>query len=201
MARHPAFHATLALIGILYACAPVSAAQDIVITEVMFNPDGDENAREYVEVMNRSDTGVSLAGWLIGDGAAWDEIIPVAGGNPILPAGAYALILDPDYFTVDDPYPDIPPETPLFTVEDKALGSRGLSNSAAEPVSIITAAGDTASVVHYDIDCPPGHSWERIMPDGGDGPDNFTPSIIPGGSPGRANTVTDIGDVVPDPSS
>jgi hypothetical protein len=174
-----------------------AAAQDIVITEIMFNPDGDENAREFVEVMNRSDADVSLAGWLIGDGAAWDEIIPATGDNPILPAGAFALIFDPDYFTVDDPYPDIPSDTPLFTVADKALGSRGLSNTAAEPVSIITADGDTASVVHYDIGCPPGHSWERIIPGGGDGPDNFTPSIISGGSPGQANTVTDIGDVVP----
>ncbi len=55
-----------------------ASAQDVIISEIMFNPDGDENAREFVEIMNRSEADISIEGWMAGDGAAWDEIIPAA---------------------------------------------------------------------------------------------------------------------------
>lgn len=156
----------------------------IVISEVMFNPDGDENAREYVELFNRSGEPVSLEGFLIGDGEAFDALVPVDGSAWTVPADSYALVLDPDYFD-DEPYDTIPSQTPLFTVGDKAIGSRGLSNSTAEPVILVGASGDTLSVVVYDLDCPPGHSWERVQLDSPD----FASSVSTGGTPGLLNSV------------
>ena len=161
-----------------------------VISEIMFNPDGDENAREYVELFNLSGEPVSIEGYLIGDGTGYDEIIPAQDGGWIVPPGAYALILDPDYFDTGDPYEAIPLNTPLFTVSDKAIGSRGLSNSVAEHVSLISGAGDTLSAVTYSLDCPPGHSWERIRAESDDAMSNFGPSREPGGTPGQLNSVT-----------
>jgi len=162
----------------------------LVINEIMFNPDGDENAREFVELLNLSEEPVSLEGFIVGGGAGFDSIFPAREGSWIVPAGTFALILDPDYFDAGEPYGDIPADTPLFTVSDKAIGSRGLSNSKAEPVCLISDAGDTLSVVTYSLDCPPGHSWERIAPYSGDNPENFASSYALDGTPGRTNSVT-----------
>ena len=97
MSRLPAFLATLALALILGVSTSL-AASDVIINEIMINPDGDENAREYVEIMNRSDAAVSLAGWLIGVAAHlslfyWiaETVTRFAGVSPAL--GALALVL------------------------------------------------------------------------------------------------------------
>ena len=103
----------------------VSAGNNLVISEIMFNPDGDENAREFVEILNRSSESVSLEGYSIGDGTGFDALVAVSDGEWIVPPGSYALIMDPDYFTADEQYESIPEDITLFTVGDKALGSRG----------------------------------------------------------------------------
>jgi len=162
----------------------------IVINEVMFNPDGDENAREFVELLNISDGPVSLERFVIGDGTGFDLITPAEEGMWTVPAGEYALIMDLDYFDSAEPYEDIPTDTPLFSVSDKAIGMQGLSNSTPEPVYLIDGSGDTLSVVIYSLDCPQGHSWERIMPMGDDSTDNFLPSQHTDGTPGQKNSVT-----------
>lgn len=170
----------------------VHAAQspDVVISEIMFNPDGDENAREYVEVYNRSDSPVSFEGCRIGDGSAFDLVATVPGGGWIVPPNGYAVVFDPDYFTSGAPYANIPKDAVLFTVGDGAIGSRGFSNSSPETISIVSAGGDTISSVRYDTSCPAGHSWERVIPGGGDGPENFHPSLAKEGTPGAKNSVT-----------
>ncbi|MBN1294241.1 MAG: lamin tail domain-containing protein [Candidatus Latescibacteria bacterium] len=167
----------------------VSAENSLVISEVMFNPNGDENAREFIEIHNRSNQPVSIEGCFIGDGDGFDSLVTVDANNRYIPAGAYALVLDPDYFTSNEMYEGIPDNTPLFTVEDKALGSRGLSNSTAEAVYLISSVGDTLSVVRYSLECPAGHSWERVLMHGEDTPDNFKPSKVENGTPGQPNSV------------
>ena len=173
-----------------FAPRPAAEPPALVISEIMFNPDGDENAREFVELQNLSGGPFSLEGCRIGDGGAFDPIAPAAGGGWTVPAGGFALIFDPDYFTSGAPYAGIPDSTALFTVTDKAIGLRGLSNTSPETVYLLSARGDTLSAVRYSVDCPPGHSWERAAPLGGDGMENFRPSREKEGTPGRRNSVT-----------
>jgi len=167
-----------------------SFAKSFTISEVMFNPNGDENVREFVEILNLSEKDLSLEGFLIGDGTGFDTIIPTRESAWTVPKGSYALILDPDYFTADEPYEEIPAGTPLFTVDDNAIGNRGLSNSTAEHVYLISCEGDTLSVVAYSLECMPGHSWEKIIPYGNDSMDNFQQSKKAEGTPGQKNSVT-----------
>lgn len=181
---------TLAAVIVILCAQPMHAhSLTPVISEIMFNPSGNENAREFVEIINLAEEPVSLEGWFIGDGTALDSIVPAEGDSWIVPAGTFALIMDPDYFADDDPY-DIPPGIPLFTVDDRALGDRGLSNSTGEPVLLVSGDGDTLSMVYYSLDCAPGHSWERILPHGSDLGDNFHQSQNENGTPGRENSVT-----------
>ncbi|MFC1650722.1 lamin tail domain-containing protein [Candidatus Latescibacterota bacterium] len=178
------------IISIVFTFPDYSHAQQLVISEIMFNPDGNENAREYVEIRNLSESDLSLERFIIGDGEGFDTIIPAANGDYIVPAGSFALIIDPDYFSSSEKYEDIPDGIPAFTVDDSAIGNRGLSNSTAEPVYLISGGGDTLSVVNYSLDCTAGHSWEKIIPEGSDSIDNFQESREKDGSPGRENSVT-----------
>ncbi len=180
----------VAIFAIIALFDSVSQAQDIVITEIMFNPNGNENAREFVEIFNRGNEDVSIEGYLIGDGTGFDTIVPTPAGSSIVPAGSYALILDPDYFTAGEEYALIPMDTALFTVNDRAIGQRGLSNSTAEPISLISPAGDTLSVVTYSLKCDAGHSWERILIERDNSADNFSQSKETHGTPGYENSVT-----------
>lgn len=167
--------------------ADVTAASPVIINEIMCNPDGDENAREFVELFNRSGEAVSLEGFVIGDGEGFDAIVPYDASGWEIPAGGFAVVFDPDYFDSGELYATLPQSSPLFTIGDKAIGSRGLSNSTAETVSLVTATGDTLSQVTYDISCPPGHSWERIDPEDDTG--RFAPSRNIDGTPGAVNSV------------
>lgn len=165
-------------------------SSSLVISEIMFNPTGDENAREYVEIQNISGEAVSMEGCRIGDGSGFNDLDAVRENTWTIPAGGFAVIFDPDYFTANEPYLSLDKNAVPLTVTSKALGSRGLSNSTAEPVYLISAKGDTLSLVHYSLDCPEGHSWERVNPSGGDSPENFRPSREADGTPGYRNSVT-----------
>jgi len=72
---------------------PVSHAQ-IVITEVMFNPAGDEDLWEWVEVKNTSAAPVNMNGWVFGDRASrfGSANIQAGLGNTIVPANGTAVI-------------------------------------------------------------------------------------------------------------
>ncbi|MFC1489988.1 lamin tail domain-containing protein [Candidatus Latescibacterota bacterium] len=179
-----------AVITVILIAPAFSLSQTIVISEIMFNPDGNENAREYVEILNLTEDDMSLEGFSIGDGEGFDTIIPAPDEDYIVPAGSYALIIDPDYFTAGEEYTLIPPGTPLFTVDDSAIGNRGLSNSTAETVSLISDSGDTLSAVSYSLDCAAGYSWEKILPGGSETIDNFKQSLVRDGTPGRENSAS-----------
>jgi hypothetical protein len=182
------FFCILSHIFFIFFC-PYAYSDSLIINEIMFNPNGNENAREYVEIMNLSDVPVSLEGCRIGQGDSFDTISQ-KHGSWIVPPDGYALIIDPDYFSAGEPYLGIPDSISQFTVQDKAIGSGGLLNTNPRPVYLLSARGDTLSAINYSSKCPPGHSWERMLPQGSDESGNFLPSRDIDGSPGRINSVT-----------
>ncbi len=68
----------------------------LVISEVMANP-VDEDRGEFVEIYNASQVPVELTGLVFSDGDARDVLGPYQSGPTELAAGAYAVILDPEY--------------------------------------------------------------------------------------------------------
>lgn len=168
-----------------------TAPAQVVISEVMFDPAGPENADEFVELFNvsPSDT-VQLEGWSLGDGTGSDPLSDAGAGLSLGPRG-YALVLDPDYFESSAAYESLIPETALvLSVAGATLGSAGLSNSKPETVTLYRPDGRIEDAVSYSIGNIPGHSDERIDPDGPGAPDNWADSRFPLGSPGFRNSVT-----------
>ena len=79
-------------------------AQNIKITEIMFNPAGNERYNEFVEIYNTSESDtIDLAGWMVSDGTKMNEIIAHEQSTRLAP-NQFALIFVPKYFTMSKQY-------------------------------------------------------------------------------------------------
>jgi len=178
---------TLVLLALLAA----KAEAQVILSEVMYNPRGNENHNEFVELFNSSLTdSVSLAGWRIGDQAAADDIVAWQAGLMLRPQ-QFAVILDPTYFTSSTQYQALIPAAALIvTISDNAFGSGGFSNSTAETVVLINAAGDTVAKYLYSLGNPDGISDEKIDLAGDDAAANWANALSVDGTPGTRNSVS-----------
>ena len=83
---------TLALVGMiaLMAGTALAADTDIVITEIMQNPNFlFDTEGEWFEVFNAGATPVDLNGWTISDNGTDSHVI---AASAIVPAGGYAVL-------------------------------------------------------------------------------------------------------------
>ncbi|RMF58253.1 MAG: lamin tail domain-containing protein, partial [Calditrichaeota bacterium] len=176
--------------GWLFCCGTDGLAQ-VVLSEIMYNPLGSESHDEFIEVVNLSETEpVDLTGWRVTDGEGVDTLKAVAAGLVLQP-GQFGLILDPSYFENSGAYDAIIPATSLvLTIDNTTFGSRGLSNSRAETVSLINAQGDTVSQYTYTLGNAPGFSDEKIILSGPNTPENWADSRRVLGTPGGLNSVS-----------
>ncbi len=168
------------------------AVAQVIITEVMFNPQGSERANEFVEIYNSGTTPADLSGWQIGDGTATDLVIEAGGNGLILQPNQYGLILDPDYFTdsLQIYNPLIPAQALVLTIAGPTIGSNGLSNSRAETVELIDANADTLQRYPYSLDNPEGFSDEKIELTPDNRPGNWGNARFLNGTPGARNSLT-----------
>ncbi|MBU1707717.1 lamin tail domain-containing protein, partial [bacterium] len=163
----------------------------IVLTEIMFDPVGNENADEFIEIYNAGTATVNLSGWRVGDNEAEDYLMPIEQGL-FLEAGQFGLILDPGYFDYESNTYDgmVPTSALVLTIDNSTFGSGGLSNSVSETVSLLNGSGVIVSQYTYSLDNEPGFSDEKIIPWEGDDSENWANARSPKGSPGRWNTVS-----------
>ncbi len=185
MKRFPMFLPLIVLAAMAH-----SARGQVIISEVMFNPRGNEQANEFVELYNLSATdSVSLAGWRIGERNALDEIIAQARGLK-LASQHFAVILDPTYFQSSTQYDSlIPLEALIITIDNNTLGNGGLSNSTAETVILVNAEGDTVAQYMYSLGNGDGISDEKIELDEDDSALNWANALRVDGTPGFRNSV------------
>jgi len=177
------------LIAILFVNTTLSYGQ-VILNEVMFDPDGSEHMDEFVEILNLSETdSVDLTGWRVGDGSGEDGIVDAGEGVVLLP-GQYGVVFDADYFGRSTLYDYlIPDEALVLTVDGSTLGSGGLSNSTAETVMLFDAAGFVVAQYTYSVGNLSGHSDEKVDPGGLDIPENWEDSAVLNGTPGFQNSV------------
>lgn len=169
----------------------VSLSRAVTLSEVMFDPLGNEGTDEFVELYNESNASITLENWKITDGVDTDRVIALEQGLLVAP-GQFVLILDPDYF--DDgstAYDGLIPETALVvTIDNSTLGSRGLSNSTPETVSLLSASGQAISAYRYTPGNLAGYSDEKRILAGTNDEVNWGNSQVLNGTPGAANSIT-----------
>jgi len=157
------------------------AAVQVVISEIMANP-LDEGSGEYVELYNAGSSAVDVAGWILDDGDATDALAGWDGGSTSIPAGGYAVILDPDY---PGAVYSIPQGAVLLTVESTVTLGSGLSNN--DPIQLLLDDGQTVvDSYSYPLNAGNGISVEKENLEDGDLPGNWGPAPC-GYSPGAEN--------------
>ena len=151
----------------------------LVITEVMANA-VDETTSEYVELWNNSSADVDLAGLVIEDtnqntgNTSDDVLIAFGGGDTVVPANGYALIVDPNYTLTYL----VPGDTILVTTPDSTIGN-GLGNSN-DAVTLYDTDGTTViDSYSYPADYGDGISVEKVDYLAGDDSANWAPSTCP----------------------
>lgn len=170
--------------------SPVSLAAQVILTEVMFDPSGNERTDEFIEIFNAGTDTVDLRGYRIGDQFV-QETLAFPDSLFLLSPGQFAVIFDLDYFAGERRYAEIIPDAALqIAINDRTFGSGGLSNSRAETIVLIDAPGDTLAMYTYSPDNPPGHSDEKIELTADDRPSNWGNSLVLLGTPGAANSIS-----------
>jgi len=165
------------------------AVGQVILTEVMFDADTLESHNEFVEFYNAGQEAISLEQWQLGDGTEFDFLIDAGYGLTLDPQ-QFALVLDPSYFENSTTYDTlIPPEALILTIEDGSFGSYGWSNTVSEPVTLISANGDTVQNYSYSLNNLPGFSDEKIILNGDNSSINWSNSFRFRGSPGNSNSV------------
>jgi hypothetical protein len=165
------------------------AGAQVILTEVMFDPDGSEFYDEFVEIYNLNSTAVDLAGWQVGDSAEQDLLMDAGNGLILLPQ-QYGIILDPGYFENSTSYDSlIPSDALILTIESAAFGSGGFLNAQPEFVLLINSFGDTAQAYQYSIGNTPGHSDEKIILSLDNSEQNWGNSVNLNGTPGAKNSI------------
>ncbi len=77
------------------------ASAEVVITEIMYDLEGSDSGREWIEVQNTGSEDIDISTWRFRE-AEVNHKLNVAQGSGVIPAGGYAIIADnTDKFLVD----------------------------------------------------------------------------------------------------
>lgn len=89
------------LIGLFFL--PLCASADVIITEVMYDLEGTDTAREWIEVLNNGSNAVDLSTWKLFENET-NHALTTAQGSGTLSGGSYAVIADnASAFLLDHP--------------------------------------------------------------------------------------------------
>jgi parallel beta-helix repeat protein len=168
----------------------VVSGTSLLITEVLANA-ATESTGEFVELYNAGGASTDLSELLITDGDDLDTIVGWDGGDTVLTAGGYAVLVDPEY---DGAY-SIDSDAVLVTTADTNIGN-GLTTS--DTVTVFEADG-TTTVATFTQPSDPGDgvSLELVDLDTGDVAGNWRASVCAAGiSPGGAHCFPESGDPV-----
>ena len=169
-------------IGILLIISTSFINSQIVITEVLFDPECIGTNQEFVEILNLGPFPIDITGWTLTDNNSTDDLLPEFSS---LNSGQYAVILEQDYAECFDfIFPD---ELNIIFVDDNSIGN-GLGNSSDE-LFLINNLGDTVSTMNWTNGITHGHSLEKVVPEFENIPENWKESINILGTPGSENSV------------
>ena len=171
----------------------ITVHSQVILTEIMFDPDTLEYYCEYIEIYNSSQTSINLQNWSVGTSQDMDLLIvsPGAAGM-VLGPGKYGLIFDPGYFEYNlDIYDFIDSTGVLFVIiDDNAFSVSGLSNSREDTVQLMDNLGNVVQQYKYSLDNSPGYSDEKIDMNENNADGNWANCTQFRGTPGHKNSVS-----------
>ncbi|MGC9024294.1 MAG: lamin tail domain-containing protein [Chloroflexia bacterium] len=160
----------------------LTPADHLLVSEVLYDPEGTDAGKEWVEIYNPTNHPVDLSGWTLGDAAAIGEY---GSGRYVFPTGtvipartvwtiaaqAQDVAFRPTFEFLIDPLrddPSVPNMVPVGTWDGFgfALGNEGdeviLLDASESPVDVLVyGAGSYPGVVPHPGVSAQGHSLER----------------------------------------
>jgi len=182
-----------------YSVIVLEDTYDVVINEIMYDPPNNEPDKEWVELYNYDTTAIDLGGWILSDGEG-EYVIPF---GTTIAADSY-LVLANDTLAADGKYD--------LLYGDSTSGQIVLSNLFGEPgadeVTLKLPGGTVIDEVVYNVMWgaanglgPNNNSLEKLdstgEPNSGD---NWSYSMVKGGTPQAINSVHLIWDVWAEPT-
>jgi hypothetical protein len=162
----------------------------IVLSEIMFNPQGNERHNEFIELWNQGPKPIDLCGWQLSDGDKTCSIID-AGHGCLLAPKQYAVVLLPDYEDNSTQYEHLIPKKCLrITIDQATFGKSGFANSRNETVSLLSPDSITTCSYTYLTPNPNGFSEEKIILSEPNYPENWGNSKKFNGTPGHKNSIS-----------
>jgi len=89
---------------VVFLFVPLIASANVIINEIMYDLEtGPDTDREWIEILNYSDTSIDLTGWKFYENNTNHGLTVIQGGT-IIPSNGYAIIADKsDKFLLDNP--------------------------------------------------------------------------------------------------
>ncbi|MBN1853032.1 MAG: lamin tail domain-containing protein [Pirellulales bacterium] len=158
---HSTIHFRTVLAGvtalvIAFSTVDWTVSADIIISEIMYNPDGDDTGKEWVEIFNNSTTRIALDGWTFADIQDMQITNPIPANTFLNPNQALVLVSDATSF-------DAQWGTGINRIE---LGNFPLFANTPSPANEILAIRDSYGTVHDSVNYDDENGWPFISPDG-----------------------------------
>lgn len=179
MGKFKIFLLIFVFIGFIYS------QSKIVISELMFNPDG--NNTEFIELFNSSTDSVDISKYtLVYYNSKADELIKYSQHNKIPPL-SYALIFEGDY-DFNDSFYNLDSNTIILILKDNAFGTNGMANTTNREIVLYDENSNIIDRYTYTANNDKGFSDERIDLFN-NLENNWTNSTVYNGTPGKKNSV------------
>jgi len=163
------------------------SVHSLVINEIMYNPNGTDSGREWIEIYNNGQSSVDIDGYLFKESGGTHGLTLVQGST----------ILEPDEYAV------IAADTSLFMADYPSYSGNLLDSSWAslantgEEITILDNNNVIVDVVNYTDLAEEGYSIELKDPWSDNNLSiNWAQSKLQGGSPGVENgTINSVPDL------
>lgn len=140
---------------VLLFLVPKLIHAQVVITEIMYDLEGTDTSREWVEIQNTGSTAVDLSSWKFFEANTNHSLVPDGSGS--IAAGSYAIIADnPGNFRTDQPN---------FTgiVFDSSFS---LNNDPGEALALKNDTGTVIDQVTYTADPSGQYAGKSLQKNG-----------------------------------
>lgn len=158
------------------------SANAIVINEIMYNPDGTDSGREWIELYNDEAFDIDISEWRLYENDI-NHGLTISQGDLVIPGNGYAVIADnSDNFLVD--YPDF-----NEAIIDSAFSLSNLGELICIKDNSLTFIDCVNYSTNWGADGN-GKTLERKNPYEESTEDNWAESILDKGTPGMKNSVS-----------
>ena len=138
---------------IIFALSPIVTNAKVILTEIMYDPEGTDTGREWVEIYNDGDGDVDLSTVRLNENGINHTFKSFNTPTAILGAGKYAIVADnPEKFQLD-----------YTNYSDLLIDSAFSLNNTGETIAIVDAEGNVIDTVAYSSEWGAGGNGNSLQ--------------------------------------